>query len=199
LLPVAEVILIENLFAIIVFMVFLLLRMLGQKNTPPPPRRGQRPPVPDQEADMTEPRPGRAEPRPPVKFPRPVARREAEDEDFFPLPDDLREIFGLPPRDNREIRPEKPKPAPEPAVEPMPAVSPQLKGDGYQAFLAASEQPRPAGHAGSQQLLPRKSNRAAIPGLGIPISKEAIIQGVIWAEVLNNPRNRRNKRHLGRM
>lgn|GEM_PF-4792068 len=188
-----EVVLIENLFGIIIFIVFILLRVLGQRKTPPPPRRSQRPPVENQERDWVEPRPRRVEPRPPVESPRPVDKREAEDDEFFPIPEDLREIFGLPSRGKRESQQEKPKPVFEPAV------GPEWVGDVNQPFITASEKSRQASGTISQQPVPRKSARTVIPGLGVPMNKKSIIQGIIWSEVLNNPRTRKNKRYPGRI
>ncbi|MDW7675617.1 MAG: hypothetical protein SCK28_13895 [Bacillota bacterium] len=158
---------IDNLFGLIIFIVFILLRMMGSKN-PPPPRRQERPPAQTQEP--TRPAEVKAKPQ----------RREVEDE-FFPIPDDLREIFGLPPVEREEKKVLKPK-----------STTIKEKTQEYNLNAAPKDEKTPE-FTELKPSAPIERKAVASTGLGVNISlnKKEVLQGVIWAEILHNPRGRR--------
>lgn len=162
---------VDNLIGLIVFIVFILARLLGEKK-PPPPKRQPRPPVQRQDT------PAKSKPRPVT-----VAPPESVEDDFFPIPDDIREIFGLPPKPVQE----KIK-----RVEAQLEVKKEQKEDAFRIQEPVTNLKKSTAFAPREREVDTSSSTVT-PKL--VFNKNTAVQGVIWAEILHNPRTNRYGRY----
>ncbi len=171
----------ENLLGLIFFLVIILSRLFGQKN-PPPPKRQPRPQQNPQAPDRTT-----VQERPTVRTrPRPVSQKDAPQQtdldDLFPIPDDIREIFGLP---------KAKRPAKEPEQEPVTVLSSQTPAEPLDYALKQQEYSQNKPVSGYDLGKGAQARPAVLPN-GLLPDKSTAMQGIIWAEILHNPRVRRH-------
>ncbi|MGF7185491.1 hypothetical protein GGQ84_001580 [Desulfitispora alkaliphila] len=180
-----------DFLGLIIFIVFIIARLLSQQKQDNRPKRGQQP---------------RTAPKP-VETPQGSSMEQKKEtqkeEDWFPIPDDIKDLFDFP------VKEEKPKPKPEPKprttgtapVEKRYEHQGLNKPDLSEGGLVHAEEIGAADLTQSNKsiVVPRKRRhqQTAIGG-GIQVSASAVTQGIIWSEVLQPPKSRRRQINMRR-